>query len=71
MADNTHTPPSDVQIQAESFRNCFEPAAYRLDKHFSWMTESQRKELGRKADEALKQAYIDYFSEMYESEENR
>jgi hypothetical protein len=32
------------------------------------MSESQRKELGRKADEALKQAYVDHISEMYGTE---
>lgn len=70
VADETHTPRSDVEIQAEAFRNCFESIPLRLDKHFSWMTESQREELGRKADKALKQASIDHFSEMYDGEEN-
>ncbi len=69
VADRVHTPQSDIEVQAEVFRDCFKPTAYLLDKNFSWMTESQRKELGRKADEALKQAYIDQFSEMYDSDE--
>ncbi len=32
------------------------------------MSESQRKELGQKADKALKQAYVDHISEMYAQE---
>lgn len=69
MADETNAHQSDIERQAEVFRSCFKPNAYRLDKNFSWMNESQRKELGRKADEALKMAYIDHYSEMYNREE--
>jgi hypothetical protein len=69
VADNTHAPPSELKLQSEAFRNCFKPVAYRLEKNFSWMTDAQRAELGRKADEALKQVYIDQFSEMYGTEE--
>jgi hypothetical protein len=61
---------SDIESQAEAFRSCFEPDAFQLDENFSWMTESQREALGRKADEALKQAYIDQVSEMYGSAGN-
>jgi hypothetical protein len=70
VVDEPHVPQSDVEIQAEAFRNCFEPVAFRLEKNFSWMTESQREELGRKANNALKQVYVDHFSEMYGSEED-
>lgn len=63
--DEIHTPKSEVEMQAERFRSCFEPNAYELDKHFSWMTESQREELGKRADAALKQAYLTQISEMY------
>ena len=68
MVDTIQIPKSDIGIQAEVFRNCFKPVAYRLDKNFSWMTESQREELGRRADKALQQAYVDHVSEMYNSE---
>lgn len=66
--EEVHTPKSDVEFQAERFRDCFEPNAYRLDEHFGWMSESEREELGRKANEALKQAYIDHISEMHSSD---
>jgi hypothetical protein len=66
---DAHTPRSDVHVQAGVFRDCFEPVAYRLEQNFSWMTDSQREELGRKADEALRQAYVDHISEMYGSQE--
>lgn len=66
---DAHTPQSDVHIQADVFRDCFEPVTYRLDQSFSWMADSQREELGRKADKALRKAYVDHISEMYGVEE--
>lgn len=49
---------------AEIFRNCFEPNAYELDKHFAWMSESQREELGKQADKDLKQVFLDQVSDI-------
>lgn len=68
ITSNTHTPRSEIELEANIFRNCFNPSAFRLEKNFGWMSESQREELGRKADEALKQAYVDHISEMYGKE---
>jgi hypothetical protein len=71
VPDRTHAPNGDIETEAEAFRNCFRPDAFQLDEQFGWMTESQRKALGRKADEALKQAYIDQISEMYSSDDRQ
>ena len=69
VVNKPHVHQSDIEAQANAFRNCFKPVAFRLEKRFNWMTESQREELGQKADEALKNAYIDHLSEMYETKD--
>lgn len=65
ITDDSHTPQSEVELQAKTFRDCFDPSAFRLEKNFGWMSESQREALGQRADEELKQAYVDHISEMY------
>lgn len=57
--------PSDAQVQARAFADCFEPSAYKLDKRFGWMDEEHRSMLGEKAVEALEQAYIETMNEIY------
>lgn len=65
MSDQHRPQTGQVDKMADAFASCFHPSGYELDQRFGWMSEEEREELGRLAQEKLKEAFIEQYGKMY------
>lgn len=59
---------SDLEADAQTFVNAFNPDAYKLEQNFGWLTESQRQELGERTQAAIKATFVEFMNDIYDGE---